>query len=65
LNGSNLRFGCYSEDSVLFRIEYENRFQSFNILKWTSVLIAPYNFDVDEAEEDTQMGPTEVQCDSV
>lgn len=23
---------------------------------------APYNFDVDEAEEDAQMGPTEVQC---
>jgi len=30
-----------------------------------SMLNAPYNFDVDEAEEETQMGPTEVQCDSV
>jgi len=29
-----------------------------------SVLNAPYNFEVGDAEEDTQMGPTEVQCNS-
>ena len=28
-----------------------------------SVLNAPYNFDVDDAE-DTQMGPSEVECSS-
>jgi hypothetical protein len=26
---------------------------------------APYNFDVDEAEADTQMEPIEVHCDPV
>jgi hypothetical protein len=62
----SLKFGSYCENIQQLKKEFDTRFQDFKKCeKKFEMFTDPFNFDVEQADENLQMELIELQCDSI